>query len=84
MLKGGAYLSIHNLFHYNLVCLQVYLVTGGRGSDRTYLSSTEILPTSSSQWTQSGALPSSRDGLRGVKIGDNFYVTGEKKWMVLS
>ena len=58
--------------------LQVYVVAGGREGypHYEYLASTEVHFPRSSSWMESGALPSPRRGLRGVNIGQHFYVTG--------
>ena len=54
-------------------------MTGGSDGDYHRLSSTEVLPYSSGQpesWRFAGQLPSPREGLRGVTLGQALYVTG--------
>ena len=40
------------------------------------IASTELLVAGSSSWVETGALPSPRTVLRGVTMGQQFYVTG--------
>merc|ERR1719430_3012103 len=55
--------------------IQVYLVTGGYdGAD--YLSSTEILPTSSSTWVLANALPKKMCCMKGLSLDGILYMTG--------
>ena len=41
-----------------------------------FLDSTELLLPSASSWTYSGALPSTRYGLRGATLNNKVVVTG--------
>ena len=51
--------------------MQVLIVTGGRVID-----STELYLWGDTQWTRAAPLPTARDGVRGVTLGNNFFVTG--------
>ena len=68
---------------YLHIVLKVYLVTGGilpqndPFAPTIDLSSTELLVTGSSHWVETGALPSPRSVVRGVTVGNIFYLTGE-------
>ena len=57
--------------------MQVYLVTGGYGDE--YLTSTEILTSGASVWTETGPLPSPRAYSRGVSINNRILITGTGK-----
>ena len=61
--------------------LQTFIVAGGWTGSRE-LSSTEVLRAGSTEWRTGGALPSAREGLGGVTIRNQFYVTGEC-WAVI-
>ena len=50
-------------------------MAGGYGDD--YISSTEVLASTSSAWVLANSLPRSMDGLRGVTIANSFFITGE-------
>ena len=56
---------------------QVYLVTGGY-DDSNRLSSTEILPSLTSQWItlESARLPRAMDGVRAVSVDNTIILTG--------
>jgi len=54
---------------------QVYLVTGG-WNGLGYLSSTELLTSSTSSWSMANNLPRSMAGIRGVTLGGVLYMTG--------
>ena len=54
---------------------QVFLVTGGWDGSN-YLSSTELLTSSTSSWTMANNLPRSMAGVRGVTLGGVLYMTG--------
>jgi len=59
--------------------LKMLIVAGGRSAadSQLSLSSTEVMDyTGSGSWRQAGLLPTARWGLRGVSIGQDFYVTG--------
>ena len=61
--------------YYKYHC-QVFLVTGGVGDHGHYLSSTELLTSSTSSWTMARNLPRSMAALRGVTLGGVLYMTG--------
>ena len=71
------------MLEYLHVVLKVYLVTGGilpqndPFAPTIRLSSTELLVSGSSHWVETGALPSPRSVVRGVTVGNIFYLTGE-------
>jgi len=59
--------------------LKMLIVTGGRSAadPQLFLSSTEVMDyTGSGSWRKAGLLPTAKSGLRGVSIGEDFYVTG--------
>jgi len=56
---------------------QVYLVTGGY-TGFGFLSSTELLTSSTSSWTMANNLPRSMGGVRGVTLGGVLYMTGTR------
>merc|ERR1711892_97092 len=56
---------------------QVLLVAGGYDGNN-YLSSTEVLTTSSSGWSLTTPLPERLHNLRGVNSGGKLYLTGGK------
>ena len=64
-------LSVHSDFSP-----QVLLVAGGYNG-YNYLSSTEVLTTSSSGWSLTTPLPERLHNLRGVNSGGKLYVTGK-------
>merc|ERR1719378_1971379 len=53
---------------------KTFLVTGGYNGD--YISSTELLLETSSNWIYSGELPTPRGGLRGANIDRRVIMTG--------
>ena len=55
---------------------QVYLVTGGLGWSDGYLSSTELLTSTTSRWIMANNLPRSMAGMSGVTLGGLLYMTG--------
>ena len=56
--------------------VQVYLVTGGEGSDYTYLATTELLSQGSSSWLYAGELPSPRFRPRAATLDNKLILTG--------
>ena len=59
-----------------VIIFQTFLVTGGYNGD--YISSTELLLETSSNWIYSGELPTPRGGLRGANIDRRVIMTGNK------
>ena len=52
----------------------MYLVTGGiNGHD---IISTEVMSASGSRWSYVGNLPTAADGLRGISVNNQIFVTG--------
>ena len=68
------------MFNVTIHTIQVYIVSGGDGRtlgvNTGAIASTELLVAGSSSWVETGALPSPRTVLRGVTMGQQFYVTG--------
>merc|ERR1719320_2144659 len=54
---------------------QMFLVVGGLYKGQTYISSTELLPRSSSAWVTVNNLPKSLSGVRGATLGGSLYLT---------
>ena len=54
---------------------KVFIVAGGW--DTNALSSTEVLPSSSSEWVVANPLPKKLYSMKGVTIADVFYITGK-------
>ena len=59
---------------YQYSHIQVYLVTGGW--DNSGLSSTETLVERDGAWISAGELPVAMDGLKGVSLNNNIFMTG--------
>jgi len=60
---------------------RMLIVTGGRSATvpQLMLSSTEVFDyTNPGTWKEAGLLPAARSGLKGVSIGQDFFVTGGK------
>jgi len=55
---------------------QVLLVVGGRDDGWTSISSTELLPRSSSAWVTVNSLPRKISGVRVATMGGSLYLTG--------
>ena len=54
----------------------MYLVTGGYNSGD--IISTEVMSAMGSRWTYVGNLPTAADGLRGISVNNQIFVTGTK------
>ena len=52
------------------------LVVGGGGHDDSWISSTELLPRSSSTWVTVNNLPRKISAMRVARLGGSLYVTG--------
>ena len=65
-------ITSNNQYQYSHI--QVYLVTGGW--DNSGLSSTETLAEEGGAWTTAGELPVAMDGLKGVSLNNNIFMTG--------
>ena len=64
--------------NFSVVCIEVYLVTGGYNDYGNEEASTEILTEGSSSWTDVGPLPVPLWGLRGVSINNTIIMTGNR------
>ena len=79
---GSYSYSGHQVSHLNPhpPLLQMLIVAGGAGFlSREYLVTTEVYrysPAGEGKWKPAGALPSSREGLRGATVFSQFYVMG--------
>ena len=51
-------------------------MTGGEGSDYTYLATTELLSQGSSSWVYGGELPSARFRPRAATLDNKLILTG--------
>ena len=62
-----------------ILIMQVYIVSGGRGSSGSYLASTETLEKDGGRaWQYVASLPSAREGVRGLGLDNGrFMVTGQ-------
>ena len=67
----------HIVNSFFVICfVQVYLVTGGEGSDYIYLATTELLSQGSSSWVYGGELPSARFRPRAATLDNKLILTG--------
>ena len=66
------------MFNFDTPHIQVFLVTGGSGTNG-YLASTELYDPSVGSWTTSGArlLPRPLSGLRATNVDDRVLVFGK-------
>ena len=68
-------ITYNTLYYCYYKYCQVFLVTGGL-DESGYLSSTELLTSSTSSWTMANNLPRSMYAMRGVTLGGILYMTG--------
>ena len=54
------------------------MVAGGADNSGRLMSSTETLLVGSDGWEPANSLPAAVEGLRGVTIGDDIFLTGGK------
>ena len=59
-----------------LIIVQTFIVAGGDTGGTDYLTSTEVLGETGSEWTLKGDLRSPREGLRGTNIDNKIVMTG--------
>ena len=52
------------------------MVAGGADNSKRPMSSTETLLVGSASWEMASSLPAAVEGLRGVTIGDDIFLTG--------
>ena len=64
-----------NLF-YDSCNFKIYLVTGGYNGKKNIVS-TEVMSSSGSSWSYVGNLPTAADGLRGISVNNQIFVTGQ-------
>ena len=54
----------------------MYIVTGGINGNNKRTESTEVMSSSGSSWAYVGNLPRASDGMIGISVNNQMFVTG--------